>query len=373
MKVVLRGAPGPFVDNVDRRRSLRRFDGVSGGAHIQEITIGVEPWRAQVDASGRRSRRPVQGDADVSAWAMLRQHFPQLECAQDDGPRQLGPEMPWVELDLGRWIDPRVEIYVHDQIVRAPTEPFGLRLVHSTSIDPARAALEVLIRYQGLLRTKNEHSAQPVFEGVLRLHRGIHDVSKPLVEADYHHGLDTWQWVLRLDPEADLALQAAALFHDVERLLSEADCRIEHHASDYARFKRAHARGGAAFVAQLLGESVPPSELRRIVWLVGHHEHGCGDPQVATLNDADALSFFSLNSTGFLDYYGLRHTEKKVRYTLNRLRSSEWWRLTWFRMPREVRSMVQAQMAATGRFPPPNARAQTWRARRECEEGEEQR
>jgi hypothetical protein len=329
--------------------------------HIQEITMGVEPSRAQVDANPRRSRRPVRRDTDVSAWAMLRQQFPQLECAQDDGPRPGGPEMPWVELDLGRWTDPRVEVYVHDQIVRAPTEPFGLRLVHCTSIDPARPALEVLIRYQGLLRTTNEQSAQPVFDRVLRVHRGIHDLCKPLVEADYHHGLDTWQWVLRLDPEADLPLQAAALFHDVERLQSEADCRVEHHASDYAKFKRAHARGGAAFVAQLLGETVSPPELRSIVSLVGHHEHACGDPQVATLNDADALSFFSLNSTGFLDYYGLRHTEKKVRYTLSRLRCSEWWRLTWFRMPSEVRSMVQAQMAVMGRTRP------------KCEEGEEQR
>ena len=34
-------------------------------------------------------------------------------------------------------------------------------------------------------------------------------------------------------PEADLAVQAAALFHDMERLLSEADFRIEHRAENY--------------------------------------------------------------------------------------------------------------------------------------------
>ena len=36
--------------------------------------------------------------------------------------------------------------------------------------------------------------------------------------------------------------------------------------------------------------------------------------------DADALSFFSLNSAGYLDYFGPEATHRKVAYTLRRLR-----------------------------------------------------
>ena len=281
-------------------------------------------------------------DRHAKSWEMLRREFPEVRTGIDVEAVSCGPGEARVVIDLDRWRMPELDVYVHDQQVRTPNVPIRLELVHYTPFDAARAALEVVTRYQGMLHRRNHASLHPVFDEIAMIHRALHDLGKPLVEADYYHALDTWQWVLRVEPGASLALQVAALFHDVERLVSEADRRVEQHALDYARFKQSHARKGAALVAASLRRLVTPTELRRIVWLVARHERVADDPEIGTLNDADALSFFSLNSRGYLDYFGPAQTRKKVEYTLRRLRAGERWRLAWMRMPAAVKAMIRA-------------------------------
>jgi hypothetical protein len=184
----------------------------------------------------------------------------------------------------------------------------------------AATALEVVTRYQRLLPQRNLHSEGALFDRILGVHRALHDLRKPLVAADFDHAMDTWRWVLRLDPEASAAVQIAALFHDVERLLTESEARVEQHAADYRAFKMAHAAHGAALARQALAATgADEALLDRIADLIATHERPGSDPEKLLLNEADALSFFSLNACGFIAYYGLEHTQKKVVYTLDRL------------------------------------------------------
>jgi hypothetical protein len=153
-------------------------------------------------------------------------------------------------------------------------------------------------------------------------HRALFDLRKPLVRADYDHAVDTWRWLLWLSPRASAPLQLAALFHDVERLESEADERVEQHASDYLAFKARHAARGAQIAARTLFELGFDAEaVERAVTLIYAHEQPAKDAELLLLNDADALSFFSLNSWGYLRYYGAAQTERKVSYTLGRMSS----------------------------------------------------
>lgn len=198
---------------------------------------------------------------------------------------------------------------------------FGLRIAgHGVDVTAAFAALT---RYQRFLDRRNPDSAGPAFDRVLACHRALHDCRKPLVRADLAHALDTWQWLLRLDPGASLAVQVAALFHDIERLASEADTRVEQHARDYRAFKYEHARRGAAMTrAALAATDLDQAVIDRASELVAEHERPGDQAERLLLNEADALSFFSLNSAGFLRYYGVEHTRQKVAYTLARLRVS---------------------------------------------------
>jgi hypothetical protein len=207
-------------------------------------------------------------------------------------------------------------------VARTSAPDFSLRLLDEVDGrgDLLETAVQIVTRCQRHLGGRNGHSAAPLFDAILARHRALHPLDKPLVAADYDHALDTWRWVLRLDGEASMALQVAALFHDVERLVSESDTRVEQHAADYPAFKRAHAAAGARMAAAVIAMVGAPGALvTRVAELVATHESSDGDREKALLNEADALSFFSLNAPGFLRYYGPEHTAKKVAYTAARL------------------------------------------------------
>jgi hypothetical protein len=248
-----------------------------------------------------------------------------------------------VTITIEEWRDPDLDLLEIDRRIHAAEgAPFALRIRRDEPCDGAVG--QILTRYQRLFPARNAASASELFSRILELHRSLHDLTKPLVRADWEHAIDVWQWTLRLDPGAPLEVQVAALFHDVERLRSEADRRIEHLAPDYQSFKDQHAETGAELVRTLLRSIDAPDELAdRAARLIERHERrGRGDLQL--LNDADSLSFFSLNSPGFLAYFGSEHTARKVRYTLGRMSDSALERLPGIRLPREVRALVDREL-----------------------------
>lgn len=256
---------------------------------------------------------------------------------------------PPVTIDLDRWFDTRVDFGLFDAVVdelvaRGP----ACLVVRGEADELMRAAWEMLGRWQRHLDRRNDGSRSRVFDALLAKLRAAHDLSKPLVRADWHHALDTWQWMLRLDPDASDAAQMAAVLHDVERLESEADARVEHRAPDYERFKAAHALRGARIAQELLEASGADAAIRaRVGELVETHERSTGDPESSLLNDADALSFFSQNSAGYLDYFGPAQAARKIAYSLSRMRSVAVARLTRVRLRADVGELL-AQVRAGG-------------------------
>lgn len=267
----------------------------------------------------------------------LHAEFPTVVVAQGDIDDDVGAvieEEAWRAAATFRPFDDAVEGASSDAIA-----------VRGFYVGPA--AYEVLTRFQRFVARRNDASSVDEFDAVLEAHRALHDCDKPLVKADLDHALDTWQWMLRLDPGASLAAQLAALFHDIERLESEADARIEQHAADYQAFKDAHARRGADVAYEVLvGAGIEPATAARTRELVGSHERRGVDCDVDLLNDADALSFFSLNSSGYADYFGAAQARKKVKYTLARLGSMARGRLAHVRLREDVRAILAEAMAA---------------------------
>jgi Domain of unknown function (DUF4202) len=267
------------------------------------------------------------------------------------GPEGTGNGAPRTVLWQAEWERPRFDFYAFDARMdelaeKAGGGPFLLWLGADPEELP-RVALEVLTRCQRLAGRRNAAADGPELDAVLARHRALHDLSKPLVRADYAHALDVWQWMLRLQPQAGLAVQIAALFHDIERLVSEADIRVEQHRkADYQDFKDGHARAGAEMACELLAEIGLDPEVRcRAARLIASHERppAPGDPDaedLALLNDADALSFFSLNSPGYWDYFGPEATRRKVAFTLARLRPEAKRRLGRVRLRPEVRQIA---------------------------------
>ena len=292
------------------------------GLHLRNFQM-----MAELRAIFRCGVRTEGADRLPPFWEALARDFPAVELRLP--PSAAGRELPSLLLPVMDWESNFFNFYELDGRLDALAEqndgPFAVDILGGGEELP-RTAREVLTRCQRWMDRRNGASRGDLFDRVLSRHRREHDLAKPLVRADYNHALDTWQWALRLDPEVDLAVQLAALLHDVERLATEADRRIEHRAGDYQAFKDGHAARGAEMAGALLEEAgVDAGTRRRTARLIAGHEHAAapGDPDagaIALLNDADALSFFSLNSVGYLDYFGPEATRRKVAYTLRRLR-----------------------------------------------------
>lgn len=285
--------------------------------------------------------------APLEPLALLAEEFPTVTVR----PFTPGVEYRVLTLDAREWRSPGFDPLEWDgRVFGAAAEPRGDLALHLTGMRRealALTALEVLTRYQGLVGRRNALSEGSAFDALLARHRALHDLSKPLVLGDYRHALDTWQWVLRLEPAADGALQLAALFHDVERLLSEADRRVEHLCRDYQDFKNAHAARSADLAHTVLTDlGVDAATRERVRELIGQHEQPGGDERQQLLHDADALSFFSLDASGFTRAFPPEHARRKVAHTLARLRPSRRGRLSRLRLSSRVRRLLEEAQEA---------------------------
>jgi hypothetical protein len=289
--------------------------------------------------------------------AQVAGEFPSVHVRCEDGDAGAAHvrASEWRRRDFDHWdFDARIDgmtgatlTLADDDAVRrrpagVPPSPAGVETTPGHSAwTPALLCLEVLTRCQRAVGRRNDYSEGPQFERILARHRALHDLSRPLVRADYNHALDVWQWLLRLDSSASLAVQIAALFHDIERLTSESEKRVEHLAADYQRFKDAHARQGSAIARAVLREAgVAPATYQRAAELVAAHERRSFDREVMLLNDADALSFFSLNSNGYADYFGAEQTRRKVSYSWNRMGPAARAKLPGVRLRDDVRALL---------------------------------
>lgn len=260
-----------------------------------------------------------------------------VRCA-DEAP----PDMTANTVTAAAWRDDAFDFWAFDRHLDdlvARGEP--LRVAASPG-DAAVLAREIATRGQRLAPRRNAATAGAWFDRVLDEHRALHDLERPLVRADLDHALDAWQWSLRLDPDAPREVQLAVLLHDIERLASEPDARIEHLAADYQAFKDAHARAGARIAhALLVRAGVDRALAGEVAALVAVHERPGDAPALRAINDADALSFFAFNSPGYLRYFGAEQTAAKVRYTLARMSERARHELPALRLPQVVRTELE--------------------------------
>jgi hypothetical protein len=143
-------------------------------------------------------------------------------------------------------------------------------------------------------------------------------ISGSSVPEDPIHAENTLDWLLKLDPEADQALQIAALAHDIDRAV---EAQKVHRAdfSDYNGFKDAHAHNGARILRVILNRcGVAKSIADEACRLVILHEVG-GDPRSDMLKDADSISYFEVNLPLYYQREGREETIRRCNWGYRRL------------------------------------------------------
>jgi len=268
-------------------------------------------------------------------------------------------ELPGLDLTLAEWLSDSFPFCDFDRFAEAlaadaPGGAFEIRL-SGEARGLAPAALQVVTRCQRLAAHRNAASACELFERVLAGHRRYHDLTRPQAASVYARALDTWQWLLRLDREAGLAPQLAALFRHIARLVTEAGAGADSERRAPGGVGQAcvddRARHGTWITDELLAElDVDLATRVRVHRLLGGRRRPptAADPltaEVALLDDADALSFFSIDSAAYLDDFGAERAERKVARTLARLRPASRAWLRGLRLRTTVARLVQQELA----------------------------
>jgi hypothetical protein len=138
------------------------------------------------------------------------------------------------------------------------------------------------------------------------------------VPEDLRHAENTLEWLLRLKPDANEALQIAALGHDIERAL---DARKVKRADfpDYDIFKAAHARNSAGILRGITKDcGVPQDTASDVYLLVCRHETG-GDPHADLIKNADGISYFHVNMPLYYQREGWEETKRRCIWGYGRL------------------------------------------------------
>ena len=135
-------------------------------------------------------------------------------------------------------------------------------------------------------------------------------ISKSTVKIDPIHSKNTRDWLLKLKPDADKALQIAALAHDIERgFISDYESKTKEKFKEYEKHKREHSEKSAKIIGDLLKKyGFDEAFIKRVKHMVLLHEFG-GDEESDLVRDADSISFFDTN----LEYYHSRHGDEKTR------------------------------------------------------------
>jgi hypothetical protein len=143
-------------------------------------------------------------------------------------------------------------------------------------------------------------------------------ISRSEVPEDPLHSKNTREWVLKLKPEADMALQIAALGHDIERSIRERKIRREDY-TDYDRFKKAHSQNSAEVLYEILSKyGINKTIIDKVTDLVICHEFG-GNPEANILKDADSVSYFDVNLPFYFQRNSGEETAFRIIWGYNRL------------------------------------------------------
>jgi len=136
-------------------------------------------------------------------------------------------------------------------------------------------------------------------------------------KTEFDHSQSVWQWVLKLKPEADIALQIAALGHDIDRSLEDYR-KMKARFATYDEYKKEHALLSAKITCAILKKyNFDEATIDNVKNLIENHEVG-GEGDVEILKEADSITYFNN-----LSHYRQTHTQQetidKIKFMYDRL------------------------------------------------------
>jgi hypothetical protein len=176
------------------------------------------------------------------------------------------------------------------------------------------------------------------------------------VGGEQAHALDVLGWVQELRRDVSIPLGLAALFHDIDRVVTPnagGGFKGSRSGSEYALHKKQHASRSALFIAPLLREHGLASEVvDRTVFLIVHHDDQ--GHEVAALSDADLDCLVAADSFAFFTSIGPKlyaqegesRTRDKIRFMIEKLPENARILLSQHRLSSEVFERLKSEVIA---------------------------
>ena len=144
-------------------------------------------------------------------------------------------------------------------------------------------------------------------------------IKKSPVNSDLRHAELTLEWVLKLKPDADEALQIAAISHDIDRGATGITGKDIKGAMGYSEYKKQHAIRSDEFICEILERrEYPKGVVNKVKNLVEAHEVG-GEYESDILKDADSIAYFEYNIPEYLKRNGEEWTKEKIKFMYKRM------------------------------------------------------
>jgi len=138
------------------------------------------------------------------------------------------------------------------------------------------------------------------------------------VEEDYVHAQYVWKWVLKLKPDADTALQIAALGHDIDRAIPDKMIKKGDY-TNYDEYKKYHALNSAKIIGELLEKyGFDEKVISKVKLLIENHEVG-GEGDAEVLKESDSLAFFEHALPFHIKAHTHQETKDKIKFMYTRL------------------------------------------------------
>ena len=145
-------------------------------------------------------------------------------------------------------------------------------------------------------------------------------------KTEYGHSQSVWQWVLKLKPDADDALQIAALGHDIDRSFDDLK-KKRHDFATYDEYKKEHALLSAQITCEILRKhNFDKATIDKVRHLIENHEVG-GKGDVEVLKEADSITFFN-----DIPHYRQTHTQQE---TIDKIK------FMYYRLNDKAKSMIK--------------------------------
>jgi hypothetical protein len=246
--------------------------------------------------------------------------------------------LPEVTIGLGDWQHENAKLTGFDRLIESVRRGGEFRLVMWSRdwLDGAQSAIEVLNRYQRLMPLPNDYEAMPKLNGVLAVHRLLHQPEQGAAPPVLARALDAWRWTLRLNPRPSPGLQLAALFHDVGTAGSGRS------SPDEGWRREDLALGNARVACQALEPlALPQSSTLHMADLLLRLIEPNLEGDAATLRDALDLTFFGSESVHYLSEHGTAKTFSKVAQCLARMSSEATCLALMTRQPPLISEMIE--------------------------------